>query len=149
MPEPILVAIAAALAAKSATSLYDLVRRKFAKDPASTAALEAAMTAPDDPQPVKALAERLHRAESDDKAFADALRTEWHRLPDTERTHGGVHNQVTGTSPAKWCKRATSTATSTSETLDRTAKYRRAPASSNMLRTRGRYRSPARLALPT
>ncbi|MFJ1767372.1 hypothetical protein ACIOD2_44070 [Amycolatopsis sp. NPDC088138] len=96
MPEPILVAIAATLAAKSATSLYDLVKRKFAKDPAGTAALEAAVTAQDDPQPVKALAERLHQAESDDKAFADALRTEWQRLPDIDRTHGGVHNQVTG-----------------------------------------------------
>jgi hypothetical protein len=96
MPEPILVAIAATLAAKSATSLYDLVKRKFAKDLAATAALDAASAAPGDPEPVKALAERLHQAEADDEQFADALRTEWQKLPEARTTHGGVHNQVTG-----------------------------------------------------
>jgi hypothetical protein len=96
MPEPILVAIAAALAAKSATGLYDLVKRKFAKDPAATAALEAASMSPDDSQPVKALAERLHQAEANDEEFADTLRAEWHELQKARATHGGVHNQVTG-----------------------------------------------------
>ncbi|WP_326943238.1 hypothetical protein OG439_24665 [Amycolatopsis sp. NBC_01307] len=96
MPEPILVAIAAALAGKSATSLYELVKRKFAKDPAATQALEAAVAAPDDSQPAEALAERLHEAESNDDEFADALREEWRKLPEDKTTHGGVHNQVTG-----------------------------------------------------
>ncbi|MEU8633227.1 hypothetical protein AB0C38_13725 [Amycolatopsis sp. NPDC048633] len=102
MPEPILVSIAAALAAKGATSLYDLVKRKFAKDPEATAALEAASAAPaDDPQPITALAERLHQAEKDDQAFANALRTEWRTLSESRITQGGVHNQVSGTVTGK------------------------------------------------
>jgi hypothetical protein len=93
MPEPILVSIAAALAAKGATGLYELVKRKFAKDPEAVAALEAASAAPDAPQPITALAERLHEAEVEDGEFAEALRTEWQKLT---ITHGEVHNQVTG-----------------------------------------------------
>ena len=51
MPEPILVSIAAALATKSATSLYDLVKRKFTGRKEAVAALEAADgTAPDSPE---------------------------------------------------------------------------------------------------
>lgn len=96
MPEPILISIAAALAAKGATGLYDLVKRKFAKDAVATAVLEAASAAPDDPQPISALAERLHQNEVNDQEFADALRAEWRRLPGTLTKHGGVHNQVTG-----------------------------------------------------
>lgn len=93
MPEPILVAIAAALATKSATGLYDLVKHKFTKDPAATSALEAAAAAPGNVQPVKALAERLQQAEMTDEKFADALRREYHKLPKA----GAFHNQVVGT----------------------------------------------------
>ncbi|WP_439380178.1 hypothetical protein [Amycolatopsis lexingtonensis] len=96
MPEPILISIAAALAAKGATGLYDLVKRKFAKDPAATAALEAACGAPSGTEPVKALAERLESAEAADQEFAEALRTEWEKLPESRVTYGGVHNTVTG-----------------------------------------------------
>lgn len=42
MPEPILVSIAAALAAKTATSLYELVTGKFVGREDAEAALEAA-----------------------------------------------------------------------------------------------------------
>jgi hypothetical protein len=94
MPEPILVSIAAALAAKGATGLYDLVKRKFAKDPKAIATLEAASSAPAGSQPVLALAERLHQTEANDQEFAGELRAEWQKLP--EATRAGVHNQITG-----------------------------------------------------
>ncbi|UOX91740.1 hypothetical protein MUY14_14305 [Amycolatopsis sp. FBCC-B4732] len=102
MPEPILISIAAALAAKGATGLYDLVKRKFAKDPAATLALEAAASAPSsDTQPIRALAERLESAGTEDREFAEALRTEWEKLPEGRVTYGGVHNTVTGTVTGK------------------------------------------------
>ncbi|MEC3979821.1 hypothetical protein [Amycolatopsis sp. H20-H5] len=101
MPEPILVAIAAALAAKSATGIYDLVKRKFAKDQAATAALEAATTSPDHTQPIQVLAERLHQAKPHDEQFADALRAEWRKLPESRTTHGGVHNRISGSVSGK------------------------------------------------
>ncbi len=99
MPEPILVSIAAALAAKGATGLYDLVKRKFAKDPAAVAVLEAASTASaasDGTRPIAALAERLEEAEVEDGEFAEALRTEWEKLPESRVSQGEVHNTVTG-----------------------------------------------------
>lgn len=94
MPEPILISISAALAAKGATGLYDLVKRKFAKDPAAITTLEAASDAPAGSEPVIALAERLHQTEANDQEFADALRAEWQKLP--EATRRGVYNQITG-----------------------------------------------------
>ena len=96
MPEPILISIAAALAAKGATGLYDLVKRKFAKDPAAIAELEAASAAPAEPKSITALAERLESAEAEDREFSDALRAEWRKHPESRVTHGGVHNTVTG-----------------------------------------------------
>ncbi|MGW3962838.1 hypothetical protein ACWED2_23680 [Amycolatopsis sp. NPDC005003] len=93
MPEPILVSIAAALAAKGATGLYDLVKRKFAKDPTAIALLEASSAAPEDARPVTALAERLQEAEAEDGEFAEALRAEWQQV---SLSRGSVHNQVTG-----------------------------------------------------
>ncbi|MEV7096163.1 hypothetical protein AB0M80_25255 [Amycolatopsis sp. NPDC051045] len=96
MPEPILISIAAALAAKGATGLYDLVKRKFAKNPTAIAALEAASAAPDDNRPITALAERLYEAEVEDGQFAEALREEWEKLPESRVSQGEVHNTVTG-----------------------------------------------------
>jgi hypothetical protein len=93
MPEPILISIAAALAAKGATGLYDLVKRKFAKDPTAIAALEAASAAPEDNRPITALAERLQEVEAEDGEFSEALRTEWEKVSESR---GSVHNQVTG-----------------------------------------------------
>ncbi|MET8998156.1 hypothetical protein [Amycolatopsis sp. NPDC004169] len=98
MPEPILISIAAALAAKGATGLYDLVKRKFAKDLAAVALLEAATEAPEESRPITALAERLAEAEVEDGEFAEALRTEWQKV---SYSHGSVHNQVTGTVTGK------------------------------------------------
>lgn len=101
MPEPILVSIAAALAAKGATGLYDLVKRKFATNPTAIAALEAASSAPEDDRPVTALAERLYEAEAEDGEFSEALRAEWDKLPESRVSHGDVHNSVTGTVTGK------------------------------------------------
>lgn len=93
MPEPILVSIAAALAAKSATSLYELVKRKFTGRKEATAALEAAENAtPDSPQ-VATLAAHLAAAESEDPAFGVELRHTWQQV---NADHGGVVNQITG-----------------------------------------------------
>ncbi|MEV6824575.1 hypothetical protein [Amycolatopsis sp. NPDC051102] len=96
MPEPILISIAAALAAKGATGLYELVRRKFAKNPPAIAALEAAAAAPEDNRPITALAERLSEAQVEDAEFAEALREEWEKLPESRVSRGDVHNTVTG-----------------------------------------------------
>lgn len=94
MPEPILVAIAAALAGKSVGSLYDLVKRKFAARREATAALEAAAgAAPDSPE-VAALSEHLAEAASADPEFASALQVSWSQLSARD---DGVVNQVSGT----------------------------------------------------
>jgi hypothetical protein len=93
MPEPILTSIATALATKAATGLYELVKQKFSKDPEAAKALESAEAAPGEPEPVKALAERLAAAERDDPEFAEALRTGWAQHAES----GGVINQISGT----------------------------------------------------
>jgi hypothetical protein len=91
MPDTILVEIAAALAAKVADSLYDLVRAKFKGRKQALAVLEAADgAAPDSPQ-VIALAHELELAESGDQQFARKLRSEWSAF------NGGVINQISGT----------------------------------------------------
>lgn len=79
-PEPVLVSIAAALAAKSATSLYDLVKRKFSGREEATTALEAADgTTPNSPE-VTALATQLATAEADDPEFKVELRHMWQEI---------------------------------------------------------------------
>lgn len=93
MPEPILVSIAAALAAKSATSLYELVKRKFAGRKEAEAALTAAVGAPPESAEVAALATQLAAAENEDPEFGAELRNTWQQVGATE---GGVVNQITG-----------------------------------------------------
>lgn len=94
MPDPILVSIAAALAAKSATELDDLVKRKFTGRKDAETALEAADgAAPGSPE-VTAVATYLAADETEDPAFAMALRQTWQRV---SATRGGVVNQITGT----------------------------------------------------
>ncbi|GAA4550413.1 hypothetical protein [Amycolatopsis samaneae] len=95
MPEPILMAVATALATKAATGLVDLVKKKFSGDKKAVAALEAADA--DKPETVTALAERLEAAESADKEFAEELRAEWERVNVQQHAEsGGVTNQVSG-----------------------------------------------------
>ena len=96
MPEPILISIAAAVAAKGAAGIYDLVKRKFAKDATSTKALKSAIAAPDDPQSVTALAERLQHAEANDQEFAEALLSEWHKLPAPSTAGANIYNKIVG-----------------------------------------------------
>jgi hypothetical protein len=91
MPEPILISIAAALAAKSATSLYDLVKRRFVGRKEATAALEAAESKPPDSPEVAALATHLAAAEATDPAFGMELRHTWQQV-----SAEGVNNQITG-----------------------------------------------------
>jgi hypothetical protein len=99
MPDPILVSVAAALAAKSATSLYELVKRKFAgrKDDEAALAALAALAAADGAAPesaeVATLAAHLAVAEKEDPAFGAELRNTWQQVDVGE---GGVVNQVTG-----------------------------------------------------
>jgi hypothetical protein len=93
MPEPILLSIATALATKAATGLYDLVKRKFGKDPEATMALEAATGAPEEAEPIRVLADRLEAAERADPEFARELRAGWAQHAET----GGVVNQIAGT----------------------------------------------------
>jgi hypothetical protein len=93
VPDPILVSIAAALAAKSATSLYELVKRKFAGRAGAEKALEAATgAAPDSPE-VAALSTHLADAEEADPGFATELRATWQQV---SADRGGVVNQISG-----------------------------------------------------
>ncbi|WP_020499856.1 hypothetical protein [Sciscionella marina] len=97
MPEPILISIAAALAGKAATGLYDLVRKKFSGDKEALAELEAATERPEDEQYIEAVAQRLDRAENDDAEFKTELRAEWEKIRVTQQAgDGSVNNQVSG-----------------------------------------------------
>ena len=93
MPEPILVSIAAAIAAKSATSLYELVKRKFGGREEAERALTAADGAAPESTEVAALATHLAAAEAEDPAFATELRNTWQQVAARE---GGVVNQISG-----------------------------------------------------
>jgi hypothetical protein len=93
VPEPVLVAIAAALAGKGVGSLYDLVRKKFADRREAAAALAAAGGTASDSAEVQALSHELELAERSDPTFATELRTLWGTLSATD---GGVINQISG-----------------------------------------------------
>ncbi|PRX43632.1 hypothetical protein B0I33_11493 [Prauserella shujinwangii] len=98
MPEPILVSIAAALAGKAATGLYDLVRRRFAHDEQALAELEAATDSPGEPRFVHAVAERIAQAEEDDPEFRRELRAHWEAVSGGQAAgDGSVANHVSGT----------------------------------------------------
>lgn len=98
MPDPILVSIAAALAGKGATGLYDLVKKKFAGSPQALGCLDGAEGSPPDSPEVHALSEELAKAESLDPQFTADLRAIWGRVSTRQRAdHGGVVNGITGT----------------------------------------------------
>lgn len=97
VPDPILVAIAAALAGKAVGNLYDLVRQKFAGRREAMAALEAAQGAAADSPQVQALSEELSRAESSDPQFSAELRALWREVSVEQHVdRGGVVNQISG-----------------------------------------------------
>lgn len=98
MPDPILVSIAAALAGKGATGLYDLVKKKFAGSSQAAGVLDDAEGSPPDSPEVHALSEELARAESSDPQFAVDLRVIWRQALTRQRAdNGGVVNGITGT----------------------------------------------------
>jgi hypothetical protein len=96
MPEPILVSIAAALAAKGIQSVYDLVKKKFGNRKEAKAALEAAQDAAPNSPEVRALAAELERAEADDPQFAVELRQLWQAVSAQQAGDNSVNNQLSG-----------------------------------------------------
>lgn len=97
MPEPILISIAAALAAKAATGLYDVVRDKFARNKEAMAELEAAIEKPDDPQLIEALAQRLDESEIGDAEFKEKLRGEWGKVDVAQHVdRGSIATNISG-----------------------------------------------------
>jgi hypothetical protein len=88
MVEPVLVAIAAALAGKSVGNLYDLVRGRFAGT-GRLGALEAVGEAGVDSPEVGVLAEALAESVADDAEFGEELRRVWADRPT-------VHNEISG-----------------------------------------------------
>ena len=96
MPELILIEIAAALAAKTAESVYELVRRKFRTRKQALAALEAADGAAKDSPQVIALAEELATAEAYDPRFSEQLRAQWAAVQG-QASGGSVANSISGT----------------------------------------------------
>ena len=97
MPEPVLTAIATALATKAATGLYDLVKAKFAKNRPAKAEIEAAIETPEDTSRIQALAARLAEAERTDPEFGAALRAQWATIVHNQQsTSADVTNTVLG-----------------------------------------------------
>ncbi|MEU4443954.1 hypothetical protein AB0K14_10960 [Actinosynnema sp. NPDC050801] len=92
MPEPMLVSIAASLATRAVAGLYELVRAKFADDPAATLALTAAEGAAEDSPQVRELSEALERTVEADPGFGAELRAH-HAVTQS----GRVSNQISGT----------------------------------------------------
>ncbi|MCW6009387.1 hypothetical protein K1W54_33315 [Micromonospora sp. CPCC 205371] len=102
MADPIMVAIAAAVAGKLAEGISDAgraafgaltraVRGKMCGDPADSAALSAAEARPDDTALVERLAAALDEACARDRAFRDELTVLW-----TAARDGGVANTIGG-----------------------------------------------------
>ncbi|MFD1147414.1 hypothetical protein [Saccharothrix hoggarensis] len=92
MPEPLLVSVAAAIASRAVAGLYELVRARFADDPAATATLTAAEGAAEGSPRVAALGAALEQVTEVDPGFRAALLS---RL-EASRT-GRVTNQITAT----------------------------------------------------
>ncbi|HEX7660402.1 MAG TPA: hypothetical protein VF444_13080 [Pseudonocardiaceae bacterium] len=104
MTDPILGAVAAALATKAVTGLYDFVKNAFARRGRTakqdTAALEAARGAAADSPQVEALATVLTRAAAEDPEFAEGLRVQWQLVAQQvsqDAETGGVTNSISGT----------------------------------------------------
>jgi hypothetical protein len=108
MTDPIMVAIATAIAGKLAEGISDAGRAAFASltravrgrlrgDPADAAALEAAEARPDDAALVERLATALDEACARDRAFRDELTLLWTAARDgavTNTIGGAVHGPV-------------------------------------------------------
>ena len=91
MTDPITLAIATAIAGKTAESLTEQarqslaaltrrVREKFRGRPAELATLEAARDDPDSGEHITELARALHEASADDPEFGNEIRTLWDQV---------------------------------------------------------------------
>lgn len=96
MPEQVLTEIAAALAAKTAESIYELVRRKFKARKQALDALEAADGASPGSPEVTRLAQELATAEAYDEQFRAQLRTRWKTL-NAQSAGAAATNIISGT----------------------------------------------------
>jgi hypothetical protein len=96
VPELVLIEIAAALAAKTAESVYELVRDKFKARTQALTALDTADGAAKDSPQVIALAEELATAEAYDPHFSEQLRAQWAAVQG-QASHDGVVNTISGT----------------------------------------------------
>ena len=109
MPDPVLVAIAAALAGKAAgsaasggasalRSLLELVRKKFASRPEAEQALQAAQSVQERAENVDRLGAALAQAVEEDPRFGERLFSLWDRAStELSADRGGVINEVSGT----------------------------------------------------
>ena len=108
MPDPITLAVATALAVRTAEaavsagpaawqSLVRLVRGRFAEAPAAQQALEAAQAQPDDADSVQALAGALDDVTSNDRSFDAELRALWAQVGSVVHEDGTVINHNSGT----------------------------------------------------
>jgi hypothetical protein len=98
VPEPVLVSVAAAAAARAVVGLYTLIKAKFADDPDASAVLTAAEGAAQDSPQVRELAETLEAKQAADPAFGARLRAEWERAEAAQHAEsGGVTNRISGT----------------------------------------------------
>jgi hypothetical protein len=96
MPEPVLLAVATAVASKAGLDLYALVKRRLGRDPDAGAVLDAATADPGNDKLVAVLAERLAEVERTDPGFARDLRVAWTAFSATAEGEAVV-NQVSGT----------------------------------------------------
>jgi len=97
VPELVLIEIAAALAAKAAESMYDMVRKKFNGRKKALETLDAAQGKPNDSPEVLALAQELDMAEAYDERFKERLRAEWATVQTQASASGGsASNTITG-----------------------------------------------------
>lgn len=97
MPELVLIEIAAALAAKTAESMYELVCKKFKDHRKALEGLDAAQGKREDSPEVLALAQELDMAEAYDVRFKEQLRAEWAAVRiQAPASNGSASNTITG-----------------------------------------------------
>lgn len=108
MPDPVISAIAVAVAGKAAeaavqagkeacAALVRLVRDRSGRDKQAAAALEAARRSPQDEAALASLAQALERLAAADGDFASRLRELWPRAAEElSAAEGGVINSATG-----------------------------------------------------
>jgi hypothetical protein len=108
IPDPVMSAVAAAVAGKAAdaamqggkdacAALLRLVRERFGRGTDAANALETARNNPDDEAALAGIAAALEQLAADDAGFAAHLRELWAQATvELTATEGGVANSVTG-----------------------------------------------------